>query len=70
MTSSFTPLKGFGAGDEQDWAANLGALSWDDSSIVFTKRDLIEFLRRVGVTVDPNWKNVKEIPRMIAALML
>jgi len=63
MTSSFTPLKGFGPGDEQDWAANLGALSWDDSSIVFTKRDLIEFLRRTGVTVDPNWKNVKDIPR-------
>jgi len=63
MTSSFTPLKGFGPADEQDWTANLGMLNWDDSSIVFTKRNLVEFLRRVGVTVDPSWKNMKEIPR-------
>ncbi|KAF8321805.1 hypothetical protein DL93DRAFT_2051379, partial [Clavulina sp. PMI_390] len=59
----FTPKPGFSASDEKDWKANLGMLDWDNSSIVFTKRELVDFLRYVGVTVDPNWTNVSKIPR-------
>ncbi|KAI9056837.1 hypothetical protein FKP32DRAFT_1598722 [Trametes sanguinea] len=48
---------------ERDWPANLGMLDWDNTSIVFTKRSLIEFLKYAGVTVDPNFTNIQKLPR-------
>jgi hypothetical protein len=38
-------------------------LDWDDSSIVFTKRTLIEFLKYTGTTVDTNFSNIAKLPR-------
>ncbi|KAL0947207.1 hypothetical protein HGRIS_013325 [Hohenbuehelia grisea] len=45
MPATFTPSDKFNANNEKDWAANLGMLDWDSTSIVFTKRSLIEFLK-------------------------
>jgi len=48
---------------EKDWSANLGMLDWDSTSIVFTKRSLIEFLKYTGTTVDTNFSNIAKLPR-------
>ncbi|GJJ11994.1 hypothetical protein Clacol_006232 [Clathrus columnatus] len=63
MTSTFTPSNNFKEGPEKEWAGKLGALDWDNSHIVFTKRSLIEFLRHVGVTTDPNFQSISKLPR-------
>ncbi|KAF8226187.1 hypothetical protein L208DRAFT_1425184 [Tricholoma matsutake] len=50
---------------EKDWPARLGMLDWDSTSIVFTKRSLIEFLKYTGTTVDPNFSNIGKLPRYV-----
>ncbi|KAJ7940900.1 hypothetical protein B0H13DRAFT_1940573 [Mycena leptocephala] len=47
----------------KDWAANLGMLDWDSTSIIFTKRSLMEFLKYTGTTVDTNFANIQKLPR-------
>lgn len=42
---------------------NLGMLDWDTTSIVFTKRSLVEFLKYTGTTVDPSFSNIQKLPR-------
>jgi len=48
---------------ERDWPADLGMLDWDNTSIVFTKRTLVEFLKYTGTTVDTNFSNIGKLPR-------
>ncbi|KAF7359514.1 hypothetical protein MSAN_01294400 [Mycena sanguinolenta] len=43
--STFTPTSPVNMSNERDWANNLGMLDWDSTSIVFTKRTLMEFLK-------------------------
>ncbi|KAF8163017.1 hypothetical protein B0H34DRAFT_693732 [Crassisporium funariophilum] len=63
MSSTFTPSTTIDMTKERDWPANLGMLDWDSTSIVFTKRTLIEFLKYTGTTVDPNFTNIGKLPR-------
>ncbi|KAF8906061.1 hypothetical protein CPB84DRAFT_1814020 [Gymnopilus junonius] len=63
MSSTFTPSTSVDLSKERDWPANLGMLDWDDTSIVFTKRSLIEFLKYTGTTVDTNLNNIAKLPR-------
>ncbi|KAI6102752.1 hypothetical protein EDD16DRAFT_336519 [Pisolithus croceorrhizus] len=53
MSSTFTLSRDVDMTKEKDWPLNLGMLDWDSTSIVFTKRSLVEFLKYAGVTVDP-----------------
>jgi len=48
---------------ERDWSHNIGMLDWDTTQILFTKHSLIDFLKYVGVTVDPNFQNIAKLPR-------
>ncbi|THH33004.1 hypothetical protein EUX98_g1227 [Antrodiella citrinella] len=48
---------------EKDWAASIGMIDWDSTSIVFTKRSLLEFLKYTGTTVDTNYNNIAKLPR-------
>jgi hypothetical protein len=43
--STFTETSPVNMSSERDWANNLGMLDWDSTSIVFTKRSLMEFLK-------------------------
>jgi len=61
--AKFTPSTNFDPSNEKDWAANLGMLDWDNTSIVFTKRSLIDFLKYAGITADPNFSNIQKLPR-------
>ncbi|KAI0373367.1 hypothetical protein BV20DRAFT_1050255 [Pilatotrama ljubarskyi] len=61
--ATFTPSDAVDMSKERDWPANLGMLDWDSTSIVFTKRSLLEFLKYAGVTVDPNFTNIQKLPR-------
>ncbi|KAJ7752124.1 hypothetical protein B0H16DRAFT_1547456 [Mycena metata] len=61
--SSFTTTSPINMSNERDWAANLGMLDWDATSIVFTKRSLLEFLKYTGTTVDTNFGNIQKLPR-------
>ncbi|KAF5331020.1 hypothetical protein D9619_005728 [Psilocybe cf. subviscida] len=63
MSSTFTPSDIVDMSKERDWPANLGMLDWDNTSIVFTKRSLIEFLKYTGTTVDTNFSNISKLPR-------
>ncbi|EIW60726.1 uncharacterized protein TRAVEDRAFT_146360 [Trametes versicolor FP-101664 SS1] len=66
MSSSpvtFTPSNTIDMDKERDWPANLGMLDWDSTSVVFTKRSLLEFLKYAGITVDPNFTNIQKLPR-------
>ncbi|KAF9533345.1 hypothetical protein CPB83DRAFT_845108 [Crepidotus variabilis] len=63
MSSNFTPSNAVDMSKERDWPANLGMLDWDDTSIVFTKRSLIEFLKYTGTTVDTNFYNISKLPK-------
>ncbi|KAG8801287.1 hypothetical protein FRC17_006680 [Serendipita sp. 399] len=38
-------------------------LDWDDTRIVFTKRELLNFLKYIGTSVDPNFNNISKLPR-------
>ncbi|OSC97659.1 hypothetical protein PYCCODRAFT_1440042 [Trametes coccinea BRFM310] len=61
--ATYTPSDAIDMSKERDWPANLGMLDWDNTSIVFTKRSLVEFLKYAGVTVDPNFTNIQKLPR-------
>ncbi|THU99381.1 hypothetical protein K435DRAFT_775949 [Dendrothele bispora CBS 962.96] len=63
MSATYTPLNAVDMTKEKDWPVSLGILDWDDTSIVFTKRSLIEFLKYTGITVDTNFANVQKLPR-------
>ncbi|KAF6764885.1 hypothetical protein DFP72DRAFT_869503 [Ephemerocybe angulata] len=63
MTSTYTPSNAVDQEKEKEWPAALGMLDWDDTSIVFTKRSLIEFLKYTGTTVDTNFGNIAKLPR-------
>ncbi|KAJ8583544.1 hypothetical protein M405DRAFT_937164 [Rhizopogon salebrosus TDB-379] len=63
MTSTFTPSQAVDMSKEKDWPVNLGMLDWDTTSIVFTKRSLVEFLKYTGTTVDPGFSNIQKLPR-------
>ncbi|CDO69040.1 hypothetical protein BN946_scf184834.g47 [Trametes cinnabarina] len=60
--ATFTPSNVIDMSKARDWPANLGLLDWDSTSIVFTKRSLIEFLKYAGVTVDTNFANIQKLP--------
>ncbi|KAJ7109126.1 hypothetical protein C8R44DRAFT_801717 [Mycena epipterygia] len=62
--STFTPTSPVSS-SERDWAANLGMLDWDTTSIVFTKRSLLDFLKYTGTTVDTNFANIQKLPRYV-----
>ncbi|KIK63868.1 hypothetical protein GYMLUDRAFT_162876, partial [Collybiopsis luxurians FD-317 M1] len=59
----FTPSNTVDMSKEKEWSAALGMLDWDNTSIVFTKRSLIEFLKYTGTTVDTNFNNISKLPR-------
>ncbi|KAK7020409.1 hypothetical protein R3P38DRAFT_2968836 [Favolaschia claudopus] len=61
--ASFTPTSPIDMASERDWANNLGMLDWDSTSIVFTKRSLLDFLKTIDVTVDTNFQNISKLPR-------
>ncbi|KAJ7684822.1 hypothetical protein DFH06DRAFT_1156760 [Mycena polygramma] len=61
--STFTPTSPVNMSSEKDWAPDLGMLDWDSTSIVFTKRTLLEFLKYTGTTVDTNLANIQKLPR-------
>ncbi|KAJ3548435.1 hypothetical protein NMY22_g1269 [Coprinellus aureogranulatus] len=63
MTSTFTPSTVVDHAKEKEWQSALGMLDWDNTSIVFTKRSLIEFLKYTGTTVDTNFNNIAKLPR-------
>ncbi|KAJ6546429.1 hypothetical protein DFH09DRAFT_1171026 [Mycena vulgaris] len=63
--SSFIPTFPVNMENERDWAANLGMLDWDGTSIIFTKRSLMEFLKYTGTTVDTNFANIQKLPRYV-----
>jgi len=63
MTSTFTPSNVVDVSKEKDWPMNLGMLDWDSTSIVFTKRSFVEFLKYTGTTVDPGFGNIQKLPR-------
>ncbi|KAF7304752.1 hypothetical protein MKEN_01189300 [Mycena kentingensis (nom. inval.)] len=62
---TFTPTTPVNMDNERDWAPNLGALDWDSTQIVFTKRTLLEFLKYTGTTVDTNFQNIKLLPKYV-----
>ncbi|PAV24390.1 hypothetical protein PNOK_0145800 [Pyrrhoderma noxium] len=62
-SQTFTPSDAIDVNKEKDWAANIGMMDWDSTSIVFTKRSLIEFLKYTGITVDTNFTNISKLPR-------
>ncbi|KAF8212505.1 hypothetical protein K438DRAFT_1806629 [Mycena galopus ATCC 62051] len=61
--STFTPTTPVNMSNERDWANDLGMLDWDSTSIVFTKRSLLDFLKSVNVTVDTNFQNIRRLPQ-------
>ncbi|KAJ3507613.1 hypothetical protein NLJ89_g6205 [Agrocybe chaxingu] len=63
MSSTFTPSTTIDMSKERDWAPALGMLDWDNTSIIFTKRTLLEFLKYTGTTVDTNFQNISKLPR-------
>ncbi|KAJ6455842.1 hypothetical protein C8R45DRAFT_1035889 [Mycena sanguinolenta] len=63
--STFTPTSPVNMSNERDWANNLGMLDWDSTSIIFTKRSLMEFLKYTGTTVDTNFNNIQKLPRYV-----
>ncbi|KAG1832737.1 hypothetical protein EV424DRAFT_1367896 [Suillus variegatus] len=63
MASKFTPSQAVDMSKEKDWSMNLGMLDWDNTSIVFTKRSLVEFLKYTGTTVDTGFGNIQKLPR-------
>ncbi|EJU05738.1 hypothetical protein DACRYDRAFT_113786 [Dacryopinax primogenitus] len=62
-TGRFTPSGVVDQAHESEWASRLAGLDWDETSIVFTKRQLVDFLRYLGVHVDSNCENIAGLPR-------
>ncbi|KAF5376535.1 hypothetical protein D9757_008283 [Collybiopsis confluens] len=67
MAASFTPSNVVEMSKEKEWAAALGLLDWDNTSIIFTKRSLIEFLKYTGTTVDTNLQSISKLPSMFTS---
>jgi len=63
MASQFTETYPVDMNKEKDWAYQLGLMDWDKTKIVFTKRQLIEFLSDAGVTIDPNLIKIQKLPK-------
>ncbi|KAJ3860200.1 hypothetical protein EV359DRAFT_85572 [Lentinula novae-zelandiae] len=63
MSATYTPSDVIDMSKEKEWSAALGMLDWDATSIVFTKRSLIEFLKYTGTTVDTNFGNIQKLPK-------
>ncbi|CUA68127.1 hypothetical protein RSOLAG22IIIB_03366 [Rhizoctonia solani] len=59
----FTPVQVVDSSKEKEWPYNIGIMDWDDTKIVFTKRQLVDFLKYVGVTVDTNFSQIAKLPR-------
>ncbi|CAE6426949.1 unnamed protein product [Rhizoctonia solani] len=59
----FTPVQVVDRSKEKEWPHKLGVMDWDDTRIVFTKRQLIDFLKYAGVTVDTNFTQIAKLPR-------
>ncbi|CAE6420763.1 unnamed protein product [Rhizoctonia solani] len=59
----FTPVQLVDRSKEKEWPHKLGIMDWDDTRIVFTKRQLVDFLKYVGVTVDTNFTQISKLPR-------
>ncbi|CAE6339267.1 unnamed protein product [Rhizoctonia solani] len=59
----FTPVQLVDRSKEKEWPYKLGVMDWDNTKIVFTKRQLIEFLKYTGVTVDTNFTQIAKLPR-------
>ncbi|KAI6109904.1 hypothetical protein F5141DRAFT_815212 [Pisolithus sp. B1] len=55
MSSTFTLSRDVDMTKEKDWPLNLGMLDWDSTSIVFTKRSLVEFLNQVRWRYCGSW---------------
>ncbi|CAE7091889.1 unnamed protein product [Rhizoctonia solani] len=59
----FTPVQVVDRSKEKEWPHKLGIMDWDDTRIVFTKRQLIDFLKYTGVTIDTNFSQIAKLPR-------
>ncbi|KAH7341072.1 hypothetical protein B0J17DRAFT_653964 [Rhizoctonia solani] len=59
----FTPIQVVDRSKEKEWPHKLGVMDWDDTRIVFTKRQLVDFLKYAGVTVDTNFSQIAKLPR-------
>ncbi|CAE6441564.1 hypothetical protein ACGC1H_004256 [Rhizoctonia solani] len=59
----FTPVEVVDHSKEKEWPHKLGIMDWDNTKIVFTKRQLVEFLKYTGVTVDTNFTQIAKLPR-------
>ncbi|KAF9232971.1 hypothetical protein BU15DRAFT_54467, partial [Melanogaster broomeanus] len=59
----FTPSTAIDMSKEKDWPMNIGMMDWDNTKIVLTKRSLMEFLKQIGVTVDPGFVTIQKLPR-------
>jgi len=62
MPATLTTLDTFEC-PERDWSMHLGMMDWDNTRIVMTKRQLIDFLKYTGTTVDTNWSSCSKLPR-------
>ncbi|KAG8862000.1 hypothetical protein FRB96_002443 [Tulasnella sp. 330] len=63
MTSTFTRTEPVTMEKEKDWAYELGLMDWDKTKIVFTKRQLVDFLGYAGIPVNPNLSNIAKLPK-------
>ncbi|KAG8941776.1 hypothetical protein FRC04_004093 [Tulasnella sp. 424] len=63
MPATFTESDAIDMSKEKDWAYQIALLDWDKTQIVFTKRELLDFLSSVGVTVDSNLVKIQKLPR-------
>ncbi|KAG8988572.1 hypothetical protein FRB90_002683 [Tulasnella sp. 427] len=63
MPATFIESDAIDMSKEKDWAYQIGLLDWDKTQIVFTKRELLDFLTSVGVTVDTSLLKIQKLPR-------
>jgi hypothetical protein len=64
MSFKYTPVKLFDETTrEKEWGSKIGQLDWDTTKIVFTKRQLFDFLKYTGTTVDVNCFNIARLPK-------
>ncbi|KIO23364.1 hypothetical protein M407DRAFT_244793 [Tulasnella calospora MUT 4182] len=63
MPATFTESDAVDMSKEKDWAFQIACMDWDKTQIVFTKRELLDFLSSVGVTVDSNLVKIQKLPR-------
>ncbi|CED84495.1 hypothetical protein [Phaffia rhodozyma] len=59
----FTPVNTFNMDDPRSWASEIAMMDWDTTQICFTKRNLINFLRNVGISVGTNFTEVNKLPK-------